>query len=143
MNVKSHKIYSDKLRLSVLDLRQIELATEEDRVWQTDCWARFFKASTWREMKQLAEQNTIFSEAMRTAAVLSDDEKVRLQCEAREDYYRRTGWKDSYIVQLAYENEQLSSKNERLSSENQQLSDEIRRLNRLLKDSGISVGKKD
>ena len=31
MNVKNHKIYSDKIRISVLDLTQIELATEEDK----------------------------------------------------------------------------------------------------------------
>ena len=30
MNVKNHRIYSDKSKLSVVDLTQIEMATEED-----------------------------------------------------------------------------------------------------------------
>lgn len=36
LNVKNHSLYSDKLRISVLNLTQIEYATEEDRSWQLD-----------------------------------------------------------------------------------------------------------
>ena len=125
MNVKSHKIYSDKLRISVLDLKHIELATEEDQAYRIDHWARLFKAATWKELKALAAQNPIFTDAARTAVVLSEDEKIRLQCEAREDYYRRTGWKDEYI-------EKLTEKNQQLASENQQL-------RQLLEKAGISI----
>ena len=107
MNVKSHKIYGDNLRLSVLELNHIELATEEDKAYQIDCWARLFKAATWKEMKDLAEHNPIFTEATRTAVVLSEDEKIRLQCEAREDYQRRVGWKDDEIKRLTSENQRL------------------------------------
>ena len=131
MNIKSHKIYDDKLRLSVLDLKHIELTTEEDKAYQVDCWARLFKATTWKEMKDLAEHDSIFSEAVRTAVVLSGDEKIRLQCEAREDYYRRTGWKDNYIEQQTQKIQQLDTKIQHLSSENQ-------RLRQLLKSAGIS-----
>lgn len=52
MNVKTHKIYSDKLCLSVLDLKHIELATEEDKAYQIDYWARLFKATTWKELRE-------------------------------------------------------------------------------------------
>lgn len=105
--VISHKIYGDNLRLSVLGLNHIELATEEDKAYQIDCWARLFKAATWKEMKDLAEHNPIFTEATRTAVVLSEDEKIRLQCEAREDYQRRVGWKDDEIKRLTSENQRL------------------------------------
>ena len=130
MNVKSHKIYSDKLRISVLELNQIELATEEDRTYRIDYWARLFKATTWKELKALAEQNPIFTEAAKTAVVLSEDEKIRLQCEAREDYYRRVGWKDKLI-------EQLTSEKQQWTSEKQQMASEIQRLRQLLKSAGI------
>ncbi len=135
MNVKTHKIYSDKLRLSVLELDQIELATEEDRTYQLDYWARLFKAVTWKELKELAKQNPIFTEAARTAVVLSEDEKIRLQCEAREDYYRRVGWKDDRISELSSEIQQLTSENHQLSSENQKLASEIQRLQQLLRET--------
>ena len=124
MNVKSHKMYSDKLRISVLNLKHIELATEEDQAYRIDHWARLFKAVTWKELKALAAQNPIFTDAARTAVVLSEDEKIRLQCEAREDYYRRTGWKDDYIKQLTAENQQLAAENQQLDSEKQQLTAE-------------------
>ena len=124
MNVKSHKIYSDKLRISVLELNQIGLATEEDRTYRIDYWARLFKATTWKELKALAEQNPIFTDAARTAVVLSNDEKIRQQCEAREDYYRRTGYKDKLIEQL--------------TSEKQEMASEIQRLHHILQAAGIS-----
>ena len=114
IGARSHKIYSDKLRISVLDLKKTELATEEDRAYRIDHWARLFTVATWKEMKELAEKNPIFTDAARTAVILSEDEKVRLLCEAREDYYRRTGWKDEYIEQLTAENQQLAAENERL-----------------------------
>ena len=149
MNVKSHKIYSDKLRISVLELNQIGLATEEDRAYRIDYWARLFKATTWKELKALAEQNPIFTEAARTAVVLSEDEKIRLQCEAREDYYRRVGWKDKLIEQLTSEKQQwtsekqqLTSEKQQLTSEKQQLTSEIQRLRQLLQSAGIPDSQK-
>ena len=56
MNQRSHQVYNDKLRLSVVCLSQIDLATEEDRRYQIDVWARLFKATTWEELKMLAEK---------------------------------------------------------------------------------------
>lgn len=47
MNRKTHKIYTDKLSISVVDLTRIDLATEEDLRYETDKWARLFKATTW------------------------------------------------------------------------------------------------
>ena len=132
-------MYSDKLRISVLNLKHIELATEEDQAYRIDHWARLFKAVTWKELKALAAQNPIFTDAARTAVVLSEDEKIRLQCEAREDYYRRTGWKNEYIEKLTEKNQQLDSEKQQLASENQQLASENQRLRQLLEKAGISI----
>lgn len=90
MNEKSHHRYSDKLRLSVLDLNCINLATEEDRKYKIDYWARLFKATTWEEIKMYAESDQYLQEAADTVYKLTQDEKIRQQCEAREDYWRRT-----------------------------------------------------
>lgn len=46
LNVKNHEIYSSKFALSVVNLNQIELATEEDRTYGIDHWAQLFKATT-------------------------------------------------------------------------------------------------
>lgn len=89
LNVNNYTKYSDKLRLSMLDLTQIKLATEKDRLYQIDYWAALFKATTWEDLKMLAENNSYIAEASATVYQLSQDEKIRLQCEAREDYYHR------------------------------------------------------
>ena len=120
LNVKNHTLYSDKLRLSVLDLTQTKLATEEDKSYQLDhyssalmrtqvarnppvydgsllttCRASLFKATTWEEITMLAQKNEYIGEATDTIYQLTQDEKIRMQCEAREDYYRtQRGWQD-------------------------------------------------
>ena len=87
-NIKNHRIYSDKLKLLVVDLTCIELATEEDKNRHTDRLAKLFKATTWEEINMLATNNTIIENAAETIYRLSADEAIREQCEAREDYYR-------------------------------------------------------
>ncbi|MBD5449780.1 MAG: hypothetical protein HDR28_06430 [Lachnospiraceae bacterium] len=87
-NTKNHHLYSDKLRLCVLDLSRIDLATNEDKLHRIDYWASLFKSTTWEEIKMLAKNNASISDAASTVYRLSQEEMVRLQCEAREDYYR-------------------------------------------------------
>ncbi len=57
VRVKKYTLYNDKLVLSVLDLTNIERATEEDRLYQIDRWADFFRARTWEEIKMPAEKD--------------------------------------------------------------------------------------
>ncbi|MBO5166488.1 MAG: Rpn family recombination-promoting nuclease/putative transposase [Lachnospiraceae bacterium] len=89
LNVKNYTMYSDKMGLSVVDLTQIDLATEEDKHYGIDHWAALFKSTTWEEIKMLAQKNDYIKEASDTIYQLSQEEKIRQQCEAREDYYRR------------------------------------------------------
>ena len=89
INEKNFSVYSDKLQLSVVDLTHINLATEEDRLYGINLWASFFKATTWEELKMLAHNNNDIQEAVATVYQLTQEEKIRQQCEAREDYYRR------------------------------------------------------
>ena len=88
LNVKNHSLYSDKLRISVLNLTQIELATKEDKSCQIDAWANLFKATTWEELTMLAQNNEYIKEAADTIFRLCQDERVRMECQAREDHYR-------------------------------------------------------
>lgn len=89
MNEKTYQKYSDKLRLVVVDLTQIRLATKEDRIYGIDQWAKFFKCKDWSELVMLAKENSDIQAAVGTVYQLSRDEKIRQQCEAREDFYRR------------------------------------------------------
>ncbi len=49
-------------------------------------WAKLFKATTWEEIKMLASQNPDMEDTIVTMKELSADDKIRLQCLAREHY---------------------------------------------------------
>ena len=86
MNVKNHEIYSSKFGIRVVNLKAVD---EEDIVKEPEElyeWAKLFKASTWEELKMLAEKNDYIADTVVTLRELTDDEKIRMQCEARERY---------------------------------------------------------
>ena len=64
-------------------LNHIELATEEDKVFQIDYWARLFKAKTWEELKMVAEKSEYLNEAAKSVYVANADEIVRQKSLAR------------------------------------------------------------
>ena len=127
LNVKNHTLYSDKWRISVLDLSRIDLATEEDKQYQLDYWAALFKAKTWEELQMLAQNNHYFKEASETVYQLTQEEEIRQQCLAREDYNRTMkGIENNFAALkagLADANKQLTEKDQLLSEKDQQLSE--------------------
>ena len=50
LNIKNYHLYSDKFTICVVDLTHIYLATDEDKAYGTDHWARLFKSTTWEEI---------------------------------------------------------------------------------------------
>ena len=120
LNVKNHTLYSDKLRISVLDLSRIDLATEEDRQYQLDHWAALFKAKTWEELQMLAQNNNYFKEASETVYELTQEEQIRQQCLAREDYNRTMkGIENNFAAQK----HEIATLKADLANANQQISD--------------------
>ena len=89
LNVKNHLLYSDKFTLSVVDLRHIDLATEEDKTYGIDYWAALFKVKTWEDLRMLAQNSEALQEAAANLYIANSDEIVRQQCRAREDAERR------------------------------------------------------
>ena len=120
LNVKNHTLYSDKMRISVLDLSRIDLATEEDRQYQLDYWAALFKAKTWEELQMLAQNNNYFKEASETVYELTQEEQIRQQCLAREDYNRiMKGIENNFAAQK----HEIATLKKDLDDANQQLSE--------------------
>ncbi len=85
-NTKTQQVYSSKFGINVLSLNCIELANEEDTACKLDYWAKLFKATTWEEILMLAKKDNAIHEAVVTMRELTADDKIRLQCEARERY---------------------------------------------------------
>lgn len=109
LNIKNHLLYSSKFTLSVVNLNQIKLATEEDREYQIDYWAAMFKAGTWEEIKMLTKENEYLQEAAESLYVANADEIVRQQCIAREDAERRNRTLENQLTEKDKEIEKLKA----------------------------------
>jgi predicted transposase/invertase (TIGR01784 family) len=146
LNIKNYHIYSGKFVLSVVDLTHINLACEEDKAYEIDYWARLFKATTWEELKMIAEKNPDLAEASESLYTMNADDLVRAKCRARDDYYRHQGAIQAKMEQLTEEKEQADARAEQLAAENTQmaadkekLAAEIEYLKSLLAEQGIST----
>lgn len=92
-NRKTGYEFTGKFSLHVLDLSYISKVTDDVKNTSLYHWARLFKATTWKEMLTMAEQSESIKKAVVTLRQLTNDEKIKLQCEARERY--RMDWQSS------------------------------------------------
>lgn len=132
LNVKNHLLYSSKFTLSVVNLKCTELATEEDKKYEIDYWARLFKAKIWEEVLMLAKENEYLQEAAQALYTANADEIVRQKCIAREDAERRERTLERDNRKLK---EDLKAKEEAIKTKDQALKakeEEIERLKKLL-----------
>lgn len=70
----------------MINLNQLENATEEDRERGLYDWVALFLAKEWKELMELSKRSEALGNAVVTLAELSNDEKIRQQCEARRKY---------------------------------------------------------
>ena len=84
-NVKTGQLYSSKFSIHVLELNKIELATEEDKEYGIDRWARLFKAITWEELRMISKDNSTLQQASNELYTINADEILRQQARARAD----------------------------------------------------------
>ncbi|MBP3592886.1 MAG: Rpn family recombination-promoting nuclease/putative transposase [Lachnospiraceae bacterium] len=136
MNTENHQIYSSKFRINVIDLTQIELATEEDKKYGVDRWARVFTATTWEEINMLAQNNEYLQEAVSGVRELTEEEKIRQRCQARETnaYWERIREAQTKRLQadLANAKTELANKNEELANAQAELANKDAEITRLL-----------
>mgnify|MGYP003293939445 CR=1 FL=1 len=134
-NVKTHKIYSDKFILSVLNLNRSELATEEDRKYDIDCWAQLFKATDWEEIKMLAKKSSAIVEAANAMYDFTADSVIREHCLMREEFQRRQRervlWEKELEEKIAQSEDILAKTEDKLTQTEDKLTqanEEIERL---------------
>lgn len=130
VDINTHRIYSDKIGLNVLSLKNIEYATREDRECGLCDWARIFAAKTWEELKMIAKNNDLLQEVGKTMEELSDNWSVRLQCEMRE-YDRKMHQReveDAFKQGAKEEREKFQEEQEQTQKEIQMLKQKIAQL---------------
>ena len=142
MDVVQHRIYSSKFAVNVLDLSHIEMATQADKGWNLDFWARLFKAKTWEEMKMIAKDNEYFTEASNTLCDLYADFNVRERCRDREDYELEQKYLHDTIAQqesmlaqkddtIAQQQNMLVQKDDMLAQQTEELAEMKRKIQEL------------
>ena len=134
---KDHYPYTDKLQIGVVDLTRIDLATPEDQEYNIDKWARLFKAKTWEDIRMVAAKNRMIDDAATTIYQLTADERIRQQCEAREDYLRRQRGIQEMLEeqrqQLAEKDQQLTEQKQQLMKQEQQIAEQQKLIEELQK----------
>ena len=118
-------LYSDKLRISVVDLTQIQRATDEDKKHDIDLWARVFTATTWEEIEVLAQNNEYLKETVSGVRQLTEDEKIRQQCQAREDFAYWERIRNNRMKELGDDLEKTRDNLQQTQDELQQAQDEL------------------
>lgn len=85
-NDRSGHIYTRDFSLRVLYLNHINLATETDKSSGLDYWAEAFLASTWEDLKKLAEQGEVFRKVAEAMYEVNADVSQRSIAEAHRKY---------------------------------------------------------
>ncbi|MCR5733713.1 MAG: Rpn family recombination-promoting nuclease/putative transposase [Lachnospiraceae bacterium] len=112
-NVNNHRLYTTKFGINVLNLRHVDNATEDDIADGLDVWAKAFKATTWEELKMLAEEYENIKEVATSIFAVSEDEAVKLYLEARERYDRDMLSSHNFGVRQGREQEQANTQREK------------------------------
>ena len=81
-NNKNNRLYTGKFSIHVIDLTRIDLATEEDKHYEIDRWAKLFKAATWEELKMIAKNDPDLMQASDELYKVNKDDILRQQVRA-------------------------------------------------------------
>ena len=119
-NKKTGHLYSSKFSIHVLDLMQIDLATEEDKFYEIDRWAKLFKARTWEELRMVAKNNPDLLQASNDLYTVNADEIIRQQARARADaefWERNKNAKIKRLEDTIVENQKIITENQKMLAE--------------------------
>ena len=132
MDTKDHYPYTDKLSIGVVDLTRIDLASEEDRHYNIDKWAKLFKAETWEDIRMLAKQDVFINKAGETYFRITADEHERQLAEGREDVLRRERAQKRRINELtndlAKTSQELLESRQELGEQKQRIAEQDKRI---------------
>ena len=118
LNAKTKRLYSEKFSIHVIDLSRIDLATEEDRHYGIDRWAKLFKTKTWEDLRMITKNNETMQKAADSLYQLNSDAVARQCAQSRADAAYWEAIKNNKLHYLEETNAQLQSANTELQSTN-------------------------
>ena len=128
-NAKDGYLYTDRFNMFVVDLNQTKLATDEDRLYGIDRWARLFKAETWEEIKMIVKEDTSMNSTAEAIYKSVSDQRILEQCRIREDN----------IAHEKYQLEQIRSLKKQVKSKDAIIADR----DATIVDMGATIADKD
>ena len=105
----------------MLDLTQIDMASDEDKAFGIDTWAAVFKAKTWEELRMAVQSNEYMKDAAETLYELNSDETIRQQCEARRRAEIEEKHMQDKLKKLEEDKENLTREKNELTKEKTEL----------------------
>ena len=85
-DTRDGKIYTRNFGIIIVQLKEDENAEKPEIDSGLDKWAQLFLADTWEELQEMIKESEWMAETMYTLRNLTADEKIRLECEARDRY---------------------------------------------------------
>ena len=112
--------YTDKFTLSAVCLPYIGKATEKDRRSRLTEWAEMFAATEWEELRMITQQNKDIDIAVTSMFTLFQDDNIREQMIARDEYYAH----ENYMKRTIEEQKILLDEKDRALDEKDKALDE-------------------
>lgn len=109
----SAQIYTDNFLLSVVNLKRIDEATEQDKQYRLDKWCRLITVSTWEELKEIAKEDPYMQATAKNLYMLSSDFEIREEARRREEYYT---YVHSLEEKIAEKDNALAEKDAKMAS---------------------------
>lgn len=117
-NISNSLIYTDKFKISVVNLNSINTANELDKQFKLDKWARLFTAQTWEELREISKEDSYMEATARKLFALSSDFDIQEEARRRKEYYRYVGKLEKEIKE---KDEALDKKDARIAELEAQL----------------------
>ena len=98
----------------MVELNQTELATKTDKVYNLDKWAKLFTATTWEEVKMIANDNEYLESLAEAMHKLSLDPITVKYLREREDIIRYNQAREDRIAEQEAQISEQAAEIERL-----------------------------
>ena len=110
----------------MLDLTQIDKATEEDKCFGIDRWAALFRATTWEELRMITKNNEYMDDGAQVLLTMNSDQTIRDMCYFRERAEIEEKYRNDLIqkqeAELASQADALARKDNEIAEKDKELS---------------------
>ena len=110
----------------MLDLTQIDKATEEDKCFGIDRWAALFRTTTWEELRMITKNNKYMDDDAQVLLTMNSDQTIRDMCYFRERAEIEEKYRNDLIqkqeAELASQADALARKDNEIAEKDKELS---------------------